>query len=116
MLPTSWAQVTMNLRAVITPRAYASSCKRTDWELTWVAGCWRFNLFIIFFIRNRGPRLALPSVSCQALCVWVLELSSALLVSGHELRATTEGLGGGGRGLFDTGGGSFTFSYLQRLP
>jgi hypothetical protein len=67
--------------------------------------------------RNRGPRLALPSVSCQALCVWVLlELSFALLVSGDELRATTEGLGRGGGGLFDTGRDSFTCSYLQRLP
>jgi hypothetical protein len=67
--------------------------------------------------RNRGPRLALPSVSCQALCVRVLlELSSAPLVSGDELRATTEGLGRGGRGLFDTGRDSFTCSYLQRLP
>jgi hypothetical protein len=40
----------MNLRAVITPRAYASSCKRADWDLTGVVGRWHFNLFNILFI------------------------------------------------------------------
>jgi hypothetical protein len=40
----------MNLRAVFTPKTYASSCKGADWDLPWVVGRWHFDLFNILFI------------------------------------------------------------------